>query len=370
MRDKKLCVLIASANGFGNAGDDIATIAIERWVQAIMPGAEVRLTRPPMDHALVDWADVVIVGGGGLLYDGVTANVENYLAYLRAAQREHKTTMVVGVGTQGISKPWAIRAYSEVLNKVSLITVRSEADAAVLRGIGVRRNVYALTEPSFSLMSQFADGDKAPAKRERPVLAVSLANTKQSGEIMRTLEPDKRAAWRALYDNIDRQFGELARHFDVRLVLQSEDDLPLYQRWHKKYDVPIQQVDNHGKPHESLRLIEYYRDADLVLTSRFHGMIFGLLAQRPVAALAFANTKIDWMVHGQLPHLARHFATAEDFVAASGRTLLAMVQDMAASDVWSAIREHVKRQADLAEANQFLIERTLRRPGLLRRLSI
>ena len=182
-------ILIASANGYGNIGDDLATIAVSNFFKHQLKNPTIRLTRPPINEALVTWADVVVVGGGGLFFDTLPDNVENYLAYLRVAKRHRRLTMVLGIGTQGISTKAAQEAYREVLNKVDLITVRHQQDADALQAIGVTRTIHVLADPVFALPKAPHKYPVEASKKRRPILGISLASTRQRPEVMKALEP-------------------------------------------------------------------------------------------------------------------------------------------------------------------------------------
>ena len=99
---------------------------------------------------LVRDADVVMLGGGGLLYDTADGgapraqNVAYYAGLLRHAQELGRATAVLGIGVQGIHTPLGRAAYAEVLRRAAHVSVRDPGDLQVLREeLGVDRAVLA-----------------------------------------------------------------------------------------------------------------------------------------------------------------------------------------------------------------------------------
>jgi polysaccharide pyruvyl transferase WcaK-like protein len=358
-----LHILIASANGYGNVGDDLATLAVSKFFKRQLKNPTIHFTRPPMDTALVRWADVVVVGGGGLFFDTLPDNVENYLSYLRVAQAQHKLTMVIGIGTQGIKTESAKKAYREVLNKTDLITVRHQHDADALHAVGVTQEVHVLADPVFALPKARQPYPAQPPSKRRPIVAVSLANTRQRPEVMQKLEPELREKWQKLQDKTDAGIAELTKMYDVRLVLHSEDDRETYEGWSKAYNIPI--LGGHAKhntPHASKDTAALYADADYVLTSRFHGLILALLAKKPVFALGFEGTKIHWTIQTQVPALQAFYMSSEAFIENNTASLAGCVQELKS---FHAISHHVARQvaqtSRKARWNEHLIAKKLRK---------
>ena len=356
-------ILIASANGYGNVGDDLATLAVGKFLKNQLKSPTIRYTRPPMQKELINWADVVVIGAGGLFFDTLPDNVENYLSYLRAAKRQRKLTMVMGIGTQGIVTESAKAAYRDVLNRTDLITVRHQNDADVLQSIGVTKPIHVLADPVFSLHKTRAPYPKKAPRRKRPILAVSLANTRQRPEVMAKLDPELRAQWQSLADKTDANMAELVKKYRVRLVLQSEDDREQYQIWADKYNLRILGAhDKTNKPHASQSILDHYREVDFVLTSRFHGFILALIAKRPVFALGFEGTKIHLTVQTQVPALHTYFMTSEAFIADDQATLTTCankLQNFHTSQV--EIGEQVAHVARTAREHETLIAQLLRK---------
>ena len=128
--------LVVSPNGFGNIGDDMVANAGRFAISQVDPDAKIKLSRPPASEKLIDWADNVILSGGGIIYDRAPKNLENYMDYIDLAHRKGKKSAVLGVGIQGIVTEEGKRRYKESLDKCEFVSVRTEKDKQMLADIG------------------------------------------------------------------------------------------------------------------------------------------------------------------------------------------------------------------------------------------
>ena len=149
-------ILIVGAFGYGNLGDEaIRDIELKIFSEF----GEVKWDSPDMDREKVDWADVIVIGGGGLLYDSPPhrpwtgpdphPNVENYMRYADEAIKHNKTLIFFCIGEQGIHHPYTVKRYREVLNQADHISVRDPEDAAILYSLGIDRDVLVAGDPAF-----------------------------------------------------------------------------------------------------------------------------------------------------------------------------------------------------------------------------
>ncbi len=308
--------LIASANGYGNTGDDLIAVALQRLVKDIDKEAEITLTRPPFDSSILAPVQIVIVGGGGLLYDYDKSgtNVENYLAYVDAAHDQDKPVGLIGVGEQGIFTDKAKQRYRQTLGKADVITVRSQQDADVLaKDVGLTKTVDVLEDLVFTFKpKQSSLLSRLKARPAKPRLAFSLANLARQGLDAKQLGAEADTALNNYdkYINSDK-LAPLFTDFKVVLVCQSRDDLPLYQKLSKQYDAELFYPENIDQAEE---LFSVYARCDLVLTSRFHGLVAAALLGKPVLATGLPDQKVDKLIRERLPSLKRSFFSLQEFV--------------------------------------------------------
>lgn len=127
-------VLICGATGYGNIGDDCIRDVLADSLKDDNK-LEVKTTRPFPQIQLIEWSDVVVLGGGGILYDGNgiphgQANFNYYVAnYLEWALNRRKKVGIVAVGVQSFKKQQNINLFRRLAGGVETITVRQQQDA-------------------------------------------------------------------------------------------------------------------------------------------------------------------------------------------------------------------------------------------------
>ncbi len=310
--------MIASANGYGNVGDDLIAQALKSMLSEIDSQAEVKLTRPQCDPKEVAWADAVIIGGGGLLYDydKVRSNVSNYLSYVKVARKLKKPVYLIGIAEQGIFTEAGKAAYRRELSTVNLITVRSKTDRDVLRSIGVEAPILALQDLVFSM--SYGDGNNRARKARRklpgrkPRLALSLPQLTSQGLELEAMGKDL-ARQLKLYEAYlkTNSIDKLFKDFKVTLVCQSRDDLAYCQVLSKRHQVKLVYPEDIA---HSAAVIKAYSKADIVLTGRLHGLILAAMLGKPIAAFGLKSQKLDKLIEERLPSLQPSFFSLDDLV--------------------------------------------------------
>lgn len=316
-RSRSVNVLIVSAASFGNVGDDIVSLVSEAIIRDIVPNVETKFADLSFDHEELVWADVVVLGGGGVLYDSSIDNVDNYLRFIDHAKLMGKKTIGIGLGTQGINTDYGKRRYRETLSKIDLLIVRDREDAEVLSDIGVIGPIHAMTDLAFLMPKYLPEMQKYYRYHDSPDNA-SVANfrvgLKRLIGVSVALESDRVNVSNS-YDkpkDYDKD-SECEKQFILKLandpknkvvlVLQSEDDREFYESIQEK-DSDIEMV-TFPKHTGVLGLMDVYREFDAVVTSRYHGFITSLLTQKPVYVIDGANSrKIIRTINSYLPSLS------------------------------------------------------------------
>ncbi len=98
-------IAIVSANRMGNFGDDLLTLATRNILLRAIEGSTVRVLAPPVEKEALTSIDCLVIGAGGLLYDGSLENVVNYMQPVALAAKAATKTICLGQGVQGISTP-------------------------------------------------------------------------------------------------------------------------------------------------------------------------------------------------------------------------------------------------------------------------
>ncbi len=277
--------LVVSPNGYGNVGDDICAYSGAYLAKSLSPKNKAIISSPPFNERLAAKADVLMLSGGGVIYDRSEPNVENYMQYLDYGQQNHKVTAVVGVGVQGVVTDWGKKRYREVLNKTDLVTVRSPGDKKLLDEIKIKK-VIATQDLGLLADEWVRKPWRQPklAKTHKPRLALVLLDVrfllayKNGNQKLRTYI-------KVVEDNLEH----LAQEFDVWLFAHSKDDEAWRNEMAKKYGM-------HVVPYKNIkdfpRFFAYYQQMDLVVGVRFHSVVLGLLAGKPVVGIGSGGAKL------------------------------------------------------------------------------
>ena len=320
-------VAVISANRMGNFGDDLLTYATCRVIEQAVGPCDIRVLAPPVGPGPVAECDMVVIGGGGLLYDSVLANVTNYMAPLLEAKARGIPAFALGQGVQGIKTAIGRDIYRCVLSRCDGVSTRdSESTRVLTEEIDVTCPVATLQDLAFLLAPEARDalaragrdGDGASERRKKKVL-VAVSNP--AWFIGAATDP----AWAngnggtelTPYQASLIRFGETNRWFlstykdrlDISFFLQSRDDLPFYEKAQEIGDFPI----IHPDRLDLAEALAYYAEADLVVTSRLHGFILACLMRKPVIVAASANTKIERLVNDNLPSLTDNFIPMRNY---------------------------------------------------------
>ena len=96
----------------------------------------------------VERLDLLLFGGGGILYD---ADARVYLREVLVAKERRVPVMLFAVGAGPLVEPSVQQAVREALEDVAAITVREKSAQAVLEAAGVKRNVIVTADPALLL---------------------------------------------------------------------------------------------------------------------------------------------------------------------------------------------------------------------------
>ena len=160
-------ILFAGAAGYGNVGDDAY---VDVFASELGDEHELLFESPAPDPRAMEWAQLVVVGGGGLIYCNDTSHHEYMFEYLDHARERRKPVAFVSCGVQlNLDPDWeaaqaAVRfgpallgAWEPYLDYASLVTVRSRSCEAVVRAVAPRANVhfapdlaYLMRPPSYA----------------------------------------------------------------------------------------------------------------------------------------------------------------------------------------------------------------------------
>jgi len=257
---EKQKILIAGATGYGNMGDDAVRNKIVAHLRS-HHHVEIKVTRPHPQRELIEWCDKLILGGGGIIYDHPTDQaqqqnfeyyVDNYLAWALAAK---KPVCLCSVGIQALKVEANIQRLRGLLAQVGHLSVRQHEDAAILK----KHDLYAEPVVADDLAMALARAPytfTAPSKRQKVCVVPQVNYVRKFG-----IEP---ILWLV---------AELKKlNYEVYTALTAVEDIEVGQQI-------AQAIGEHGSVRDFLylgprELISLLGEMDVVLSSRFHGLIF------------------------------------------------------------------------------------------------
>ena len=291
-------VLLISAGGMGNLGDDAVTQCAAKIIRSARPGVVIERRSPPLTRSDVARASCIVLGGGGVLYDSCPYNLQNYSTPLLMAGELGRPAICLGIGTQGIRTDMGRRLLGRALSHCLWVSVRDPGDAKVVRDIAPAATVYVDQDLAFRAGGRH---------RSRAVDHHGSTRIGMSWVDSRRLLAARRM--RKYQQVIENSVDLVPAGASVELVVQSRDDLPMYLEWQEQHGCWIRDLD--GQTIE--QVLDYYAELDLVLTSRYHGFIFALITGRPVICTGNLRGKIDRLIRSAIPSAAPCFIPLRRF---------------------------------------------------------
>jgi polysaccharide pyruvyl transferase CsaB len=293
-------VLVAAWVGSTNLGDELVFRGLCRRLAALGAGVTAVSVAPAatraahgvaaIDHRDVAGlvratrrADLVVLGGGGLVQDSTSAlNLPYHLSRLVPARLSAKPLAVVGIGAGPLRGRLGTGLARVALAGAHVCTARDAASAQLMRDLGVSP-VELTADLAFAL--------PVPAVAVEDSLVVCLRPwTGRRGRLPVALRRpgDDVAPWfvAAMAGTLDAAAS--ATGLAVRLVaFQADRDGPLHDRVAERLTVPVSTV----RPDVDDVVDEVARGR-VVVAMRYHALVSAVLGGRPAVSLGY-DAKVD-----------------------------------------------------------------------------
>jgi polysaccharide pyruvyl transferase CsaB len=230
--------------------------------------------------------DLLVLGGGGLLYDG---EATEYLRHVRTAHRNGVPTVAYAIGVGPLTTAEDRRAVREVVSLMTRVTVRDEESKRVLEEVGIERPVEVVADPALLLTPE-----------PFPIDALVRDGVDTSGRLiaMSVREPGRAAPDLAVdaYHATLAAVADFAVHrYDGQVVFipMERGDVRESHAVLARMVAPDRARVLHGAygPRETLGLMHHM---DLAVGMRLHFLVFAALAEIPFLPLPYAGKVADF----------------------------------------------------------------------------
>ncbi len=228
--------------------------------------------------------DVLIVGGGGILYD---FDAKDYLREAQIANEKGVPIMVYAVGAGPLKDPESQKIVREVLNYSSIVTVRDKPSFRLLEDIGVHREIVVTADPVFNLEPDAAPTDtlaKAGIGRGRNLIGMSVREPGRAAPDLKVEHYHQFIADAADY---------LIERYNAQIVFVPMERKTLFDL-HHSYAVIAKMVwpqfvsvlDAEYTPHQLMGIM---KELHFAVGMRLHFLIFAALQQIPFVPLPYSG---------------------------------------------------------------------------------
>jgi polysaccharide pyruvyl transferase CsaB len=295
---------ITGSYGGMNLGDEAILQSIVAQIRKDLPAEIVVFSRDAEDtkrrHAVdrvvpvrklsraeavpeVENLDVLLFGGGGILYD---AEARIYLREVQIAKEKGVPVMLYAVGAGPLNDASVQTAVRETLEHVDVITVRERSAQQVLEGAGVHHEVIVTADPALLLKAEPLP--RGALKHEgidgrRTVIGMSV---REPGVAAPDLDPD---VYHALLANaadymVDRFDADVVMVPMERSVLDMQHSHGVIAKMLRAQRATVLKGE-----YSSGQLLSMMGKFDFALGMRLHFLIFAAIQGTPFVALPYAG---------------------------------------------------------------------------------
>lgn len=304
-------IVLANGAGWGNFGDDAIVRSIAAALISGTAGTQPHLTvlggPDSVDAVLglparsagvsgslgyrsrlaaaaaVARADLVVIGGGGLLQDELPYFYRPFTRAARIARLRRIPYAITAVGAYQPQTPEFARELTRLVNRAARVSVRDQASIDVLRGLGVERDIHLVPDPAFAFPFEqvIRDDARTIGVALRPWWHLPEIWDRPSPERMTRLITTVAEALEAVVETHPAEVKVLSMH-----VGTSDDDTAVGRRLIADLgarNIPARMV----SPTSARDAASQLAACDAVLGMRLHSLILAASQGTPTVALNY-----------------------------------------------------------------------------------
>jgi polysaccharide pyruvyl transferase CsaB len=237
--------------------------------------------------------DLLLLGGGGLLYD---KEAHTYLREVEIAHAADVRTATFAISAGPLESPEARRLVARVLNRMNAVTVRDAPAKRLLEEVGVKREIVVTSDPALLLSAKPFDEAMLKAEAvptDRRLVGISVREVGPAAPNLGTVEYHTLLANAADF---------IADRLDANLLF-----VPMERGDIRESHAVIAQMAEAERasvlkgeygPEEILGLMQHL---DMVVAMRLHCLIFAAIARVPFIPLPYSDKVLGFLGDVGLP---------------------------------------------------------------------
>ena len=277
-------VLVVGATNMGNTGDDLTALSIGSHLRSVFSDCSIYYTDYRITQPDVADFDLIILGGGGIIYSSQTGynelqNLSNYLKLTIWASKQSIPCLIFGVGVQGkpghLHEDPVVKKYlGYSLNSATDIIVRDKQSVAELQPT-TNNEIKLLPDLVFSY------GVQLPYYRD----VYDRADSKCFAFIGE-LFSIKINFFNQILQNEAEDFFEVIGKIELCYIIMSNDDLGHKDRFvdlvtKKGYECKIYDL----RKASISEALDIFRSLSGIVTTRFHGLVLSIISGCPAISI-------------------------------------------------------------------------------------
>jgi polysaccharide pyruvyl transferase CsaB len=258
---------------------------------------------------LIESLDLLVLGGGGILYD---ADARTYLREVAIAKEKRVPVMVYAIGAGPLDDPAVQKEVAECLETVEVVTVRERSAQQVLEHAGVHREIIVTADPALLLK---------PEPLPRGVLRIEGLEGRRRLIGMSVREPGVAApdldvnSYHALLANaadfmVDRFDADVVFVPMERSVLDTQHSHAVIAKMLRAQRATVLKGE-----YTSGQLLSLMGKLDFALGMRLHFLIFAAIQGTPFVALPYAGKVSGFLEALELPAPPLHLVNPGRLIA-------------------------------------------------------